>query len=112
MARAAYPETPPDRSGTRAGRPVSFPYLALHRKEFTWPRLLPNTPVSSYLTISPITLSGWYILCCTCRRTLNAHARTLSGSLPYGVRTFLFRVSKSDHPTRFIARFEKYNKIC
>ena len=45
----------------------SFPYLALHREEFTWPRLSPATPVSSYLTVSPITLSGWSILCCTCR---------------------------------------------
>lgn len=35
MAQAAYPETPP--LGTRAGSSVSFPYLALHREEFTWP---------------------------------------------------------------------------
>jgi len=55
MAQAAYPETPLDRSNTRAGSSVSFPYLALHREEFTWPHLLPDTPVSSYLTVSPIT---------------------------------------------------------
>ncbi len=36
----------------------SFPYLALHREEFTWPQLLPATPVSSYLTVSPITTSA------------------------------------------------------
>jgi len=35
MAQAAYPETPP--FGTRTGSSVSFPYLALHREEFTWP---------------------------------------------------------------------------
>ena len=29
--------------------------MALHREEFTWPHLLPDTPVSSYLTVSPIT---------------------------------------------------------
>jgi hypothetical protein len=34
---------------------TAFPYLALHREEFTWPHLLPDVPVSSYLTISPVT---------------------------------------------------------
>ncbi len=29
--------------------------MALHHEEFTWPHLLPNAPVSSYLTVSPIT---------------------------------------------------------
>lgn len=38
----------------RAAR-SAFPYLVLHHKEFTWPRLSPTTPVSSYLTVSPIT---------------------------------------------------------
>jgi len=38
-----------------AGSRRTFPYLILHHEEFTWPRLLPDTPVSSYLTISPIT---------------------------------------------------------
>src|SRR6476646_2196060 len=34
---------------------------------------------------------GWSIFCCTCRRSgLSPGARTLSGSLPFGVRTFLF----------------------
>jgi len=33
---------------------------------------------------------GWSVLCCTCRRPIvNSNARMLSGSLPYGVRTFL-----------------------
>ncbi len=74
--------------GHRTGRSIAFPYLALHREEFAWPRLLPNAPVSSYLTVSPITPKGWSILCCTCRHLLQG-ARTLSGSLPCGVRTFL-----------------------
>jgi len=34
---------------------IAFPYLVLHHEEFTWPRLSPNAPVSSYLTVSPIT---------------------------------------------------------
>jgi hypothetical protein len=42
------------RTRNRAGS-FSFPYLALHREEFTWPRVLPPAPVSSYLTVSPIT---------------------------------------------------------
>jgi len=33
-------------------------YLALHREEFTWPAMLPRPPVSSYLTVSPITPCG------------------------------------------------------
>jgi len=42
------------RTRNRAGS-FSFSYLALHREEFTWPRALPLAPVSSYLTVSPIT---------------------------------------------------------
>ena len=37
------------------GPPETLPYLILHHEEFAWPHLLPDTPVSSYLTISPIT---------------------------------------------------------
>ena len=40
---------------TERAVPIAFPYLALHREEFTWPPLLPAAPVSSYLTVSPIT---------------------------------------------------------
>ena len=43
-----FPETP-------GGPPVTFPYLILHHEEFAWPHLSPDAPVSSYLTISPIT---------------------------------------------------------
>jgi hypothetical protein len=42
-------------TGTEPSRFLSFPYLALHREEFTWPRVLPPAPVSFYLTVSPIT---------------------------------------------------------
>jgi hypothetical protein len=38
----------------RAAREFAVPYLILHREEFTWPRLSPTAPVSSYLTVSPI----------------------------------------------------------
>jgi hypothetical protein len=96
----------PSFDGTRERAvPISFSYLALHREEFTWPHLLPDTPVSSYLTISPLTPTsrGRNILCCTCRHPpFRASARTLSGSLPYGVRTFLLSLwlkrSPDAHP--------------
>jgi hypothetical protein len=87
---------------TRAGSSVTFPYLALHREEFTWPRLLPATPVSSYLTVSPIaSLEAGLFSVALVVIPLTRDARTLSGSLPFGVRTFLFCLHKSDHPTRF-----------
>lgn len=54
-------------SALRAGRPKTFPYLVLHREEFAWPYLLPDMPVGSYPTVSPITPKGWSVLCCTCR---------------------------------------------
>jgi len=41
-------------SSTLNGPFIAFSYLALHHEEFTWPRLLPATPVSSYLTLSPL----------------------------------------------------------
>ena len=37
---------------------------------------------------------GWSVLCCTCRHPLFTGARMLSGSLPYGVRTFLSSCEK------------------
>jgi hypothetical protein len=45
--------------------------------------------------------AGWSVLCCTCRHSLKKEsARTLSGSPPFGVRTFLSRkISGSDCPT-------------
>jgi len=43
------------RIGIETGRLISLPYLALHHEEFTWPHLLPDTPVGSYSTVSPIT---------------------------------------------------------
>jgi len=69
-ALATYPKTPsrfPEPSG---GPPeYAFPYLVLHREEFTWPRLLPGAPVSPYLTISPITAMYCRMLACRNRQT-------------------------------------------
>ena len=54
-------------------------------------------PVRSYRTFSPLPAplraAGWrYVLCCTGRRlALTRASRTLSGTLPCGVRTFLPR---------------------
>ena len=42
------------RIGIETGRLISLPYLALHHEEFTWPHLLPDTPVGSYSTVSPL----------------------------------------------------------
>ena len=81
---------PTDRVLERATH-KALPYLVLHHEEFAWPRLLPDAPVSSYLTVSPIIPINrdWSVLCCTCRHPEIRDARTLSGSLPFGVRTFL-----------------------
>jgi hypothetical protein len=79
----------------------TFSYLVLHREEFTQPHVLPRALWRSYRHVSPITVSGWSVLCCTCRHSLlRESARTLSGSPPYGVRTFLSRKNfGSDCPT-------------
>ncbi len=100
-AQAAYPKTPP--FGTRAGSSVSFSYLALHREEFTWPHLLPDTPVSFYLTLSPITPklgAGLLSVALVVARSL---------ALPDVIRLAalwcsdfpLSAYADSDHPTRF-----------
>jgi hypothetical protein len=75
----------------------------LHHEEFTWPRLSPAAPVSSYLTVSPIASEDFKFEISNLKFISKAgifsvalvviphrDARTLSGSLPYGVRTFLF----------------------
>jgi len=54
-AQAIYPEMQSRSPETSGGSPLTLPYLILHHEEFAWPRLLPDAPVSSYLTVSPIT---------------------------------------------------------
>lgn len=95
----------------RTGRPIAFPYLALHREEFAWPRLLPTAPVGSYPTVSPIT---------RCRAGLFSVALVVTpcevpGRYParrpvvFGLSSVL---SNSDRPTRFTARLGNYSKDC
>lgn len=43
---------------------------------------------------------------------LSPHARMLSGSLPYGVRTFLLPFPASDCPADLAARLKEYSKKC
>jgi len=93
MAQAAYPETPPNYFGTRAGSPVSFPYLALHREEFTWP--IPVTRHAGELLPHHFThhpLRGWNTLCCTCRRALTRTPGRYPARCPtvFGLSSFTF----------------------
>ena len=72
-----------------------------------------SPPVSSYLTVSPITPARKRRLVYSLLHLsspLEKGARELPGPLPYGVRTFLFRQVESDRPTRFIARLSDYSK--
>ena len=60
----------PINRNARTGRPHStFPYLALHREEFTWP--MPVTRHAGELLPHPFThipiTRDWSALCCTCR---------------------------------------------
>lgn len=47
-----------------------FPIWSCTTRSLPGHRVSPPMPVSSYLTVSPITASGWSILCCTCRHSL------------------------------------------
>src|ERR1041385_3410661 len=91
MILATYPEV--DRSG-----PLLLPYLVLLRVGFSLPagllrpRCALTAPFHPYLN-----KSRRYIFCGTFRRTLRP-ARPLAGTLPYGDRTFLSRITGSDRP--------------
>src|SRR5258705_4771265 len=98
--------TGPVRVRCRRGANTRIPaYLVLLRVGFTVPRTLlparcaltaPFHPYPEPLTDLPrqITNSGRYILCCTGRpAALTRPSRTLSGTLPCGVRTFLPRLT-------------------
>ena len=100
------------RANERAAQ-ITFPYLVLHHEEFTWPHLLPNAPVRSYLrdalrlrqrvpapfhpspktelikNYPQISVEAGMLSVALVVNRLKPAARTLSGSLPYGVRTFL-----------------------
>ena len=93
----------PDKSGHSDGPSACrFPIWPCTARSLPGRELLPATPVSSYLTLSPITrfYPGWSALCCTCRHP-SPGARMLSGSLSYGVRTFLFCVKQKRSPDAF-----------
>ena len=68
---------------SRAG---SLSCLTLHRMGVTWPSLLPETPVVSYTTFSPLLLRA-VCLCGPIRKLTPSQG--LPGILLCGVRTFL-----------------------
>ena len=95
-------------SGIERAAQNAFPYLALHREEFTWPHLLPDTPVSSYRTISPIAppkrVAGIFSVALVVI-PMYRDARTLSGSLPLWCSDFpLSLVAKAITQRLSIAR--------
>ena len=101
-ALATYPETPSAvrRKRGRAAR-FAFPYLVLHHEEFAWPRTVTNRagellphPFTHYRSQisnsrSKIIKERLVYSLLHLSSTVLPAARTLSGSLPYGVRTFL-----------------------
>jgi hypothetical protein len=99
-ARATYPETLTTFADARTSSPIAFPYLVLHHEEFAWPRnvtthageLLPHR-----FTHHRPREAGLFSVALVVTRP-KARARTLSGSLPYGVRTFLPAQRQGDHP--------------
>ena len=72
--------------GDQMSRAGSFSCLTLHRMGVTWPSLLPETPVVSYTTFSPLLLRA----VCLCGPIHDLTTiQGLPGILLYGVRTFL-----------------------
>jgi len=59
------------------------------------------SPVSSYLTVSPITLSGWSVLCCTCRHIFSNVPGRYPARCPVVFGLSSSACGRSDHPTRF-----------
>ncbi len=72
--------------GDQTSRAGSFSCLTLHRMGVTWPPLLPETPVVSYTTFSPLLLRA-VCLCGPLRKLTPSQG--LPGILLCGVRTFL-----------------------
>jgi len=60
---------PSDRE--RATHIKCFPIWSCTTRSLPGRECYHHTPVSSYLTVSPITLAGWSVLCCTCRRLIS-----------------------------------------
>ena len=95
------------RAGTLAAlksAPAIPAYLVLLRVGFTMRRSLLNVRCALTAPFHPyLRCRRRYIFCCTGRLcALKRKSRTLSGTLPCGVRTFLplprLRVGGSDHP--------------
>jgi hypothetical protein len=89
-------DEPPLCVSSAEGTPLAC--LALLPLGVAWPQALPPAPVSSYLTFSPSPcaegMGCLFLWPCSARH----RARTLSGSVLYGVRTFLRRIeSVRDH---------------
>lgn len=95
-----------NRDFVRAARELAIPYLILHREEFTWPLVLPQAPVSSYLTVSPIAFfkAGLFsvalvVVCFTKRPVVNRLAALWCSDFPLNLI--------SDRPTRFHCKASK-----
>jgi hypothetical protein len=97
MAQATYPKVwraEPERMRLAAQLP---PYLVLLRVGFAVPRALLPERCALTAPFHPYPAkAGRYVFCCTFRLTgLNPPSRTLSGTLLYGVRTFLSLLAKT-----------------
>jgi len=97
------------------------PYLVLHREEFAWPRMSPHAPVRSYIKprrAAPFHPSpsvwfvlnfietrtkpvGWFVFCCTCRRSAIAAKRPAVSGLAalWCSDSPLLNCFSSDRPT-------------
>jgi len=95
----------------RTGRSIAFPYLALHREEFAWPRLLPDAPVGSYPTVSPITRRRAGLFSVALVVTPNEVPGRYPARCPVVFGLSSAHLS-SDRPTRFTARLSNYSKDC
>ena len=90
-----------------AGRRIAFPYLILHHEEFAWPRLLPDAPVSSYLTISPITSTseaGLFSVALVVARACRPAPGRYPARCPSVFGLSSSAHGRSDCPVRFITR--------
>ena len=90
----------PTRESYRGGAPL-LSYLVLHRMGFTVTASVAGSPVSSYLTFSPLPpgCPGWAV-CFLWHFPWNCFRRALPGILLRGARTFLDGVTRRDRLAR------------
>jgi hypothetical protein len=90
-----------------------FPIWSCTTRSLPSRNVLPRALTRSYRVVSPITLTGWFVFCCTCRRSGYRTPGSYPARCPLVFGLSSYKNLTSDCPTCFpFARLQYLSKKC